>query len=147
MPTVDAWKPRDPSPRVVVKFHDTVILPYEKGAERDIVRLGIGPWTDLAERFNGIRLDPLFTAVSPERLAELVALATQRDRQYRPPNLLTYFVIDSPAGTDTGALARALGEWAQVETAYVDPIDASPAPPNDPEYGAQIYLKPPAVAP
>ena len=146
MPTVDPGKPDNSSQRVVVKFRDTVVLPYEDGAERHVVRLGIGPWTELADRFKGIRLDRLFTAVPAERLGELVARATDRDRHYRPPNLLTYFVVDSPAGIDSGALARSLGEWAQVEIAYVDPVDASPVPSDNPQYGAQTYLKPPAVA-
>lgn len=134
--------------RVVVKFRDAVVLPYEDGAEQHLTRLGIGPWTQLAHRFSGIRLDRLFTVVPPERIGELIAQATDRDRQYRPPNLLSYFVIDAPAGLDPVALAAALREWPQVEAAYVDPLDASPAPTGlNPEYvqGRQIYLRPPAT--
>lgn len=142
MPTGDI--PR----RVVVKFRDAVILPYEDGAERHVTRLGGGPWAELAQRFKGIRLDRLFTVVSPERIGEFVSRATDRDRHYRAPNLLSYFVIDCPAGLDPEALAAALQEWAQVETAYVDPLDASPGPTGtNPAYGQQTYLKPPATAP
>jgi serine protease len=151
MPTDGEAKPIGDIPRrVIVKFHDAVVLPYEDGAERHVIRLGIGPWTELAHRFKGIRLDRLITFVSPERIGELVAQATDRDRHYRAPNLPSYFVIDSPAGTDPMALATALREWREVETAYVDPLDASPAPPEtNPEYLAQkqTYLKPPATAP
>ena len=50
--------------RVIVKFHDTVDIPYEDGAERHVVRLGIGPWTELEQRFKGIRLNRLFTVMS-----------------------------------------------------------------------------------
>jgi serine protease len=134
--------------RVIVKFRDAVILPYEDAAERHVVRLGVGPWTELAQRFKGIRLDRLFTVLSPERIGELVSRATDRDRHYRAPNLLSFFVIDSPAGLDSEALAAALQEWSQVETAYVDPLDASPAPPGtNLGYAQQTYLKPPATAP
>jgi hypothetical protein len=140
-PTVDA--PR----RVIVKFRDTVVLPYEDGAERYLIERGIGPWRELAQRFNGIRLNRLFTVVSPERMGALVARATDRDRRYRAPNLLSFFVIDHRAGVDPEALAVALREWSQVEMAYVDPLDRSPAPVNNPFYPSQTYLKPPATAP
>ena len=133
--------------RVVVKFRDAVNLPYEDGAERHVVRLGVGPWTELAQRYQGIRLNRLFTVISPERIGKLVSRATERDRTYRAPNLLSFFVIDSPAGVDPEALAAALREWPQVEEAYIDPLDASPAPPGtNPFYALQTYLKPPATA-
>src|SRR5437899_750345 len=103
--------------RVVVKFRDAVNLPYEDGAERHVVRLGVGPWTELAQRFQGVRLNRLFTVISPERIGQLVSRATDRDRHYRAPNLLSFFVIDTPAGVDPKALAAALREWPQIEEA------------------------------
>ena len=134
--------------RVIVKFRDAVFIPYEDGAERHVAQLGVGPWTDLAQRFKGIRLDRLFTVVPPDRIGELVSQATDRDRHYRAPNLLSFFVIDCPADSDPEALATALREWSQVERAYVDPLDESPAPINNPAYalGEQVYLRPPATA-
>jgi len=142
---VDLATPR----RVVVKFLDTVILPYEDGAEQYVVRLAIGPWAELAQRYKGIRLDRLFKVLSPERISDLVSEALDRDRHYRAPNLLTFFVVDCPPGVDPVALARGLGEWTQVESAYVDPLDESPALLDNPDYrnGLQTYLKPPATAP
>src|SRR5437016_4145790 len=86
--------------RVVVKFRDAVNLPYEDGAERHVVRLGVGPWTELAQRFQAVRLNRLFTVISPERIGQLVSRATDRDRHYRAPNLLSFFVIDAPVGVD-----------------------------------------------
>jgi hypothetical protein len=149
MATDAASPPRGEIPRrVVVKFLDGVVLPYEDGAERHVTRLGVAPWAELAERFKGIRLDRLFTAASAERIGELVFQAAEGDRRYRPSNLLSYFVIDAPAGVDAAALAGALREWAQVETAYVDPGDEAPAPPaTNPGYALQTYLEPPATAP
>jgi hypothetical protein len=140
MPVVDT--PR----RVIVKFRDFVVIPYEDSAERYVVERQIGPWTELAQWFKGIRLDRLFKVVSAARIGELVSEATDRDPHYQAPNLLSFFVIDCPAGVDPELLARALREWSQVETAYVDPLDESPAP-GDPDIGLQTYLKPPATAP
>lgn len=135
--------------RVIVKFHDTVDIPYEDGAERHVVRLGIGPWTELEQRFKGIRLDRLFTVMPPARIDELVKRARERGGRYQPANLLSYFVIDSPAGVDPRQIVAALRQrdWEQVEEAYVDPLDKSPAPPNtNPFFAQQTYLKPPATA-
>ena len=141
MPNVDI------SRRVIVKFRDAVDLPYEDGAEAHVIRRGVGPWAELAQRFPGIRLNRLFTALPPERIADLVSQAARRDRRYRPSNLFTFFVIDSPANVDPEELATALQRWEQVEEAYVDPLDKSPAPPStNPFFKDQIYLKPPATA-
>ena len=132
--------------RVVVKFRDAVNLPYEDGAERHVVRLGVGPWTELAQRFQGVRLNRLFTVISPERIGQLVSRATDRDRHYRAPNLLSFFVIDAPVGVDPKALAAALREWPQIEEAYIDPLDSSPGPSGlNPSAAGQRYLKPPAT--
>jgi subtilase family protein len=148
MPTDGSVQPTgDVLRRVIVKFRDTVVMPYEDGAERYLIERGIGPWRELAQRFDGIRLNRLFTVVSPERMGALVAQATARDRRYRAPNLLSFFVIDHQSGVDPAELAAAIREWSQVETAYVDPLDRSPAPINNPFYSAQTYLKPPATAP
>src|SRR5438445_13821104 len=113
--------------RVVVKFRDAVNLPYEDGAERHVVRLGVGPWTELAQRYQGVRLNRLFTVISPERIGQLVSRASDRERHYSAPNLLSFFVIDAPGGVDPKALAAALRAWPQIEEAYIDPLDSSPA--------------------
>lgn len=148
MPTDGSVQPTgDALRRVIVKFRDTVVMPYEDGAERYLIERGIGPWRELAQRFKGIRLNRLFTVVSPERIGALVAQASDRDRRYRAPNLLSFFVIDHQPGVDPEAVAAAIREWSQVEMAYVDPLDRSPAPINNPFYPSQTYLKPPATAP
>lgn len=147
MPTDGSVKPTGDAPRrVVVKFRDTVDIPYEDGAERYVIERGIGPWADLAQRFKGIRLDRLFKVVPPERMRALVAQATDRDREYRPPNLLSFFVIDHRPGADLKELVLAIRRWPSVERAYIDPLDRAPAPGNNPFYPSQLYLKPPATA-
>jgi serine protease len=106
-------------PRVVVKFHDYVSLPYEEGIEDEVERREIGAWTQLVERFPGIRLTPLYRDLSPEQITRMVELATQRDRTYKPPNMLTYFAIDCPPGVEPNALAKTLDTWQSVQEAYV----------------------------
>jgi len=133
--------------RVVVKLQDAVNIPYEDGAERHLERLGIGSWSELAKRFQGARLDRLYKVVSPDRIKELVAQAARRGDRFRASNLLSYFVVETAAGTDPQALAAALRAWPQVQEAYVDPLDSAPGPSGiNPSMAGQTYLKPPATA-
>jgi len=133
--------------RVVVKFRDGVDIPYEDGAERHLDRLGIGLWGELAQRYPGARFDRLYKVVSPERITGLVAQAARRGDRYRTSNLLSYFVVEAPPGTDPSALAAALRTWPQVQEAYVDPLDSAPGPSGtNPSMPGQTYLKPPATA-
>jgi serine protease len=131
-------------PRVVVKFRDFLELPYEDGIEDYIQRYQIGPWDRLVEEFPGITLRRLYTTTEPEKIRALVDKATELDRTYHPPNLLTYFMIDCPLGVDPQSLADALSAWETVQTAYVEirPILPYPcATSDDPRFKSQGYLK------
>ncbi|HEX8113038.1 MAG TPA: S8 family peptidase [Kofleriaceae bacterium] len=128
--------------RVIVKFRDFVELPYDESAEQQLTRLNIGPWDRITAAVPGARLTPLFTTVSPEQIRELVGRAVQLDRCYRPPNFLTYFAVEYPAGADPEQLAKLLRSWRLVEFAYPD---AGPTPPpvnasDDPRSINQDYL-------
>src|SRR5215510_5963279 len=89
--------------RVVVKFHDFVKIPYEDGAEIHFEKCGIGPWDRLTKEFPGITVKRLYTSLLPEQIRALVDRATELDRTYQPPNLLTYFAIEYPPGVDPEA--------------------------------------------
>jgi len=131
-------------PRVVVKFRDGVQLPYEDGAEKYVERLRVGPWSKLAAEFPGARLTRMFTALAPNKIRELVSRAVKLDETYRPPDFLTFFVVDAPEGVDLERLARALNEWRSVQTAYVDRPGPDPVvnPADDPRWPNQGYLDP-----
>ena len=131
-------------PRVVVKFQDGVKIPYEDGAEQHFDKLNIGPWHQLRDQFPGIRLRRLFTSATPEKIGSLVDEAMRRDRSYKAPNFLTYFVIDLPAEVQSNALVASLLKWEKVQTAYFDPPGSDPAvdPSNDPRRINQGYLDP-----
>jgi hypothetical protein len=128
----------------VVKFHDYVELPYEDRVEEHIQKLRIGPWDQLVKEFPGITFRRLYTAHKPEKIRALVDSATERDRTYSPPNLLTYFVIDCPPGVAPEALVKVLLAWQAVQTAYFDPPGDEPQvnPANNPRWLNQVYLDP-----
>ena len=115
-------------PRVVVKFRDSVVLPYDDRVERFLDETGVLPWRLLKAQFPGITIRELFNSVAPSQINRLVADARHRSEWYRAPNFLTYFVIDLPANIDTEErgkkysddLVKALSEWESVERAYFE---------------------------
>lgn len=135
--------------RVVVKFQNSLDLPYEDGVEKDFPEDMRTQWEELVKMFPGITLTRLYTTTSPDKIRELVNQATKTDPDYRPPNFLTYFVIDVPPEVDAFALAEALSKWDTVEYAYVESV---PAPPpmvptsSNPKLGMQRYLYRPTVS-
>jgi subtilase family protein len=112
--------------RVAVKFIDDFDLPYEEGAEKYFSADWKGLWEQLFARFPGIALKPVYTAVSSDRIKELVALAVQRDPTYRPPNFFTFFAIDISTLRRARNLAKALTNWKIIEYAYVESLPLLP---------------------
>ncbi len=131
-------------PRVVVKFNDQVQLPYQDGVEKIIQKLQLGPWERLSKEFPGITFKRLYTSLTPEKIEALVDRATEIDREYKPSNLLGYFMVDCPPGVNPEVLARELRSWPVVKTAYYDPPGDDPVvnPADDPRSGNQGYLDP-----
>lgn len=130
------------NPRVVVKFRDNIELPYTDKAQEYLDKLKVGPWQRLATQFPGITMRRMFTSASPERIRQLVDEAVHRDRNYRPPNLLTYFIVDCPATVSPDELVKVLVTWKSVQTAYFDPPGDDPAvnAADDPRSPNQGYL-------
>lgn len=130
------------SPRVVVKFRDGTELPYVDRVEEYLDKLKVGSWRKLRERFPGISMRRMFTSVKPDRIRQLVDEAVQRDDTYRPPNFLTYFVVDCPVEVNVEDLVKALLSWRSVQSAYFDPPGDDPVvnAVDDPRSPNQGYL-------
>ena len=132
-------------PRVIVKFQDTITLPYVDGAEKYLEEFGIKGWQDLLKKFPGVSLQRLLVSKSPAQIGSLVERAQKRDPNYNAPNFLTYFRIDCPLEVDPRKLAAVLSRWKLVDYAYVDPPESEPNFSSiDPHYllGCQRYLGP-----
>jgi hypothetical protein len=131
-------------PRVVVQFHDHVPLPYEDGIESVIQKLKLGPWKELVKVFPGITFKRMYTALEPDKIRDLIVRAAKMDHDYKPVNLLAYFVVDAPPGVDPEVLAKALKSWSIVKTAYFDPPGDDPLvdPAGDIRAPFQGYLDP-----
>lgn len=114
------------SPRIVVKYRDDVVLPYDKRVDRALDELADGRWRRLKQRFAGISIRVLIDSIPPSRIRQLVAEAMRQDDAYRPPNFLTYYVVDIPSSIDRDELIKELNAWRIVDTAYFD------APSRDP---------------
>jgi serine protease len=112
-----------------VKFRDDFKdIPYLSDVEVEdyLEEHKIIPWSQLKEKYPGIDIRRVYTSISPERINALVAQAVRRDDTYKPPNFLTYFFVDVPAGVDPHELAKTFLEYPSVETAYFDPPLKSP---------------------
>jgi serine protease len=144
-PIIDVNGRRDHRARVVVKFRDDVQLPYEDDIEDEVEAADVIAWRDLAAAFPGIRLRRLFDEIPSAAIAAMVEEATARDDSYRPPNMLTYFVVTCPPQVDADEVAARLRGQRTVQEAYVE---GGPTPPptvnavDDPRSVNQRYLDP-----
>jgi|GEM_PF-511706 len=134
------------SQRVVVKFDDRIDLPYEDDVGAEVESRGVGPWREVERAVPGVTIDRLFTEASPREIEELLERARRADATYRPPNFLTYFVVECPGNRDPLEVVRLLRRWRSVETAYVDgelvPTASAVEYADDPLFsiGAQQFL-------
>jgi len=87
-----------PAGRVMVKFRDGIGLPYRDDLNDELDARGIGAWRELSARFPGVRIRRLYNSSSPDELLDLTRRARERDATYEPPDFLSYFVIECPAG-------------------------------------------------
>ena len=129
-------------PYVVVKFKDDFAIIYEDGQEGRLGKL----WEEINTNRN-LRLRPVYRGTSADQFRDLINLARESDSGYKPPDLLKYFQITGPEGTDWEAIAERLNrkeegspvEKAEVERPGPDPglFDYS----KDPLFAQQAYLQ------
>lgn len=131
--------------RVVVKFRDSVALPYSGGVDM----LLAAPAEELARDearsiFSGLKLEPLFTSLPPEEIQSLAGDALLEDSSERRPELLRYYAVECPQGVEPEAFLDELRRWRTVERAYVEPRGTDPSvnPGDDPRFRNQRYLGP-----
>jgi hypothetical protein len=137
-PQDDSRPDEDYVPRVVLKFHDEVDLPYDDNAAKHIAQRFPDNWQQLVKLFPDIQVFRLFDSISEDELRALVEEASAHDDRYRPPNFFGFFAVQAPADVDPELVARELTTWKSVEEAYVQspPME----PPVDPDTGLQTYL-------
>src|SRR5688572_10795181 len=95
-------------PSVIVKLDDAVRIQDWDNVENELEALGVLPWSTLRIRFDSIRLRRLYSAVTPSQMEDLVARAMTMDPTYRPPNFLSYFVVEGISAADPETLATTL---------------------------------------
>lgn len=120
--------PKNFPPRIVIKFQDSLNLPYTNGEEimDYLIKNQVIPMKELLAKYPGIKLNKLFTSVEPEEILKSVKKARELNSKYVPPNFLTYCVIDCPYEINVKELVEELKKSKNVSFAY---IESSPAPP------------------
>ena len=130
-------------PRVIVKFHDHLHLPYVDGAERGFRGHDRKFWKKLSRSHPKLRLLRVFRSVHPRAIESLVRRAQDLTPGYMPPNFLTYFFLEEEHPQKRDQLVRDLLQWTRVERAHVQ---TEPPPPptvdygNDPDSALQTHL-------
>jgi len=111
----------DVLPRMVVKFHDYLDLPYcgAKEISEFFLQDHIIPWSCILEVFPAIRINKLFTTPRPEDIMRLVDRAKNLDTGYQPPDFLSYFAISCPCEINTDDLLEIILKCENVELAYI----------------------------
>jgi Subtilase family len=120
-------------PRVMVKFHDHLRLPYVDGAERGFGGADRKFWKKLSQSYPDLRLLRVYRSVHPLEVMRLVQRAQNLSPGYLPPNFLTYFFLEEEHPQKRDQLVRDLLQWARVERAHVQ---TEPPPPPTVDYGS-----------
>jgi hypothetical protein len=151
-----------PAPqRIVVKLRDDFQIGYADAAQRQLTGGDLKFWRALeasliARKLEPPSLDRLFTALSGEQIAALVAKARRLDPTWEPPNLLRFFVVPVPRGLDPALLLALFvsdgqPRWEALEYAYVEPLARPAVPCFTPNAAAltadQGYLNGPPALP
>src|SRR5258708_29621256 len=102
---------------LIVKFRDEIRLPYER-TRLAVLDRKFGSRKRVTIRFEGITLEPVFASTNAHEILALAARATATSAGYRPANLMAYFAVKIPAGTDPAAVLAELSRWPAVERAY-----------------------------
>ena len=113
-------------PRVIVKFRDSVTLPYADDIGDIIQSRDVGSWMSLEQTFRGISIRRLARSSDGERISQLVEQAVRADPTYKGRNLLAYFVVECPANVEPEHVAEQLSHWPLVEAAFVAESPSSP---------------------
>ncbi len=133
-------------PKVVVKFPDQMEIRYTDNLEKTIAYPGFKEaWTKIQDKFPGITINRHFTTVNPETIKGLMHKAQEVNSRYVPSNLLNYFSINTPPGTDPDELRAAIQSLRMFDTVYVDYGPEVPPVINDgddPRSPNQGYLDP-----
>jgi hypothetical protein len=103
-------------------FRCTTTESYCSGAEALLADRYQSGWRDLAARFPGVALHPVFASLQPQQLVDMELRALQHEPNLSPGALTRYFRVDVPDGAnrESEALLEGLLGWAAVEHAEYD---------------------------
>jgi hypothetical protein len=134
---LQAYRHLDP-PYIVVRFKPGANVPYTDGQES---ALG-GTWKELNARYPGIRLRPMFRALSREAFEAFIRKRTGTSEVPPTPDFFSHFQVVGPAeSTDFATIAKSIRTEPNVRETYV--VRPGPLPgavqPTDPERSAQAF--------
>ena len=127
-------------PRVILRFHTNIDVPKDPAT---VLEKSDPPrWRRLVEEVGDVKLEPVFSAVEPEKLRDLQVQAARRDPSYRAEPLDRFYYVDVPKAKDLEAVAKQLREWASVRSVEIEVVGPDPLvnSADDPRATNQDYL-------
>ena len=110
------------SPSIILKFKDTVKLPYRDKLEEEIEQQQLGDWKAFAAQFPGLTISRLFGDAGMAGVSNLFGQPAVAAAAPNQPFPLPYFAIVCPPELPAAAVAKALSAWSAVDLAYAEPI-------------------------
>lgn len=133
---------RGDPPYLVVRFRPELGLTYDVPVERQLRSKKVTLWETLRKRHPGLKIQPHFQALPPERLRALIQRAAEADPDYQPGAFFSYFTIRHADPARLLKVAEALKDRQEVEYSYL--YVPAPAPvvnaADDPRAVNQGYL-------
>ena len=131
---------------VLVKFSDTISIPFKAGAEQHLTGENKKFWELLIAKYgDDIRLVPAFSGVSPSAIRSLVKRALKINPNLQDANLLNFYVVAKKNSLEAKKLLLDLEKWPAVDKAFIElPTHLATGCVNasDPRVLCQGYLEP-----
>lgn len=131
-----------PRPRVVIRFHEGFDSRRHEDAvgylkERDPATL-----KRVEAAFGAVRIEPVFSDKTREKLPKLQRLAVERDPSYNPSDLTTFHYVEAEKADDLLTLAKMLAASPAIRSADVEIPGPDPLvnDADDPLSANQTYL-------
>jgi Subtilase family len=128
---------------IVVRFKEYVKLPYVDSLENRFTELGLSSLVEIFQEFPNMTMNRLYTSISSDKIEKLMKEAHDRDKNFRPLNLLLYYRIILPDKVRAYKIIEKLKEVPLIDEVY---LESGPVPPpmvnasDDPRSAKQGYL-------
>ena len=107
-------------PRVIVRFHEGIDSGKHKDAVGYLKQRDPAMLRRVETAFGTLRIEPVFSDKTREKIPKLQRLAVERDPSYNPSDLTTFHYVEAEKADDLLALAKMLAASSAILSADVE---------------------------